>query len=50
VIATLDLRGDGKLEVVVSSNYYEGEEISIYRCDPKRLRLYFLSLAVPDTD
>jgi hypothetical protein len=37
VVATLDLRGDGKLEVVVSSNYYEGEEISIYRCDPKKV-------------
>ena len=36
VIATLDLDGDGKMEIVVGSNYYEGEEITIYRCDPKK--------------
>ena len=36
VIATLDLDGDGKMELVVGSNYYEGEEITIYRCDPKK--------------
>jgi hypothetical protein len=37
VIATLDLNGDGKMEIVVGSNYYEGEEITIYRCDPKKV-------------
>ena len=36
VIATLDLDGDGKMEIVVGSNYYEGEETTIYRCDPKK--------------
>jgi hypothetical protein len=24
------------MEVVVGSNYYEGEEITIYRCGPKK--------------
>jgi len=37
VIATLDLNGDGKMEIVVGSNYYEGEEITIYRYDPKKV-------------
>jgi hypothetical protein len=36
VIATLDLDGDGKMEVIVGSSYYEGEAITIYRCDPKK--------------
>jgi hypothetical protein len=37
VVAALDLDGDGKLEVVVDSNYYEGEATTIYRCDPKKV-------------
>jgi FG-GAP repeat len=36
VIATLDLDGDGKMEIVVGSNYYEGEAITIYHCDPEK--------------
>ena len=36
VIATVDLDGDGKMEVVIHSDYYEGGETTIYRCDPKR--------------
>jgi hypothetical protein len=37
VIGTFDLDGDGKLEVIVHSQYYEGEMITIYRCDPKKV-------------
>jgi len=38
VIATLDLDGDGKMEVVIHSYYYEGGETTIYRCDPKKVK------------
>ena len=36
VTGTFDVDGDGKLEIVIESRYYEGEEIKIYRCDPKK--------------
>jgi hypothetical protein len=36
VIAVLDLDGDGKMEIVVRSHYYEGEATMIYRCDAKK--------------
>src|SRR5919106_251981 len=44
VIGTLDLDGDGKMEVVIQSDYYEGGETSIYRCDPKKVES-FLSVS-----
>jgi len=34
--AVLDLNGDGKLEVIVYSFYYEGGETTIYRCGPEK--------------
>jgi hypothetical protein len=35
--AVLDLNGDGKLEVIVHSFYYEGSETTIYRCGPDKI-------------
>lgn len=37
VTAVLDLDGDGKFEIVVGSQYYEGEATTIYRCDSKKI-------------
>jgi FG-GAP repeat len=37
VIAVLDLDGDGKMEIVVRSDYYEGGATTIYRYDPKKI-------------
>ena len=31
--AVLDLNGDGKLEMIVHSFYYEGGPSTIYRCE-----------------
>ena len=28
---------ESEMEIVIGSNYYEGEEITIYRCDPKKV-------------
>lgn len=38
VVAVLDLDGDSKMEVVVTSQYYEGGATTIYRCDPKKIK------------
>ena len=37
VIAVLDLDGDGKMEIVISARYYEGEATTIYRFDPTKV-------------
>jgi hypothetical protein len=35
--AVLDLNGDGKLEVIVHSFYYEGGQTTIYYCQPDKI-------------
>ena len=35
--AVLDLNGDGKLEVIVHSFYYEGGQTTVYRCEPDKI-------------
>jgi hypothetical protein len=35
--AVLDLNGNGKLEVIVHSFYYEGNQTTIYRCEPDKI-------------
>jgi len=37
IAAVLDLNGDGKLEVIVHSFYYEGGLTTIYRCEPNKV-------------
>jgi hypothetical protein len=37
VAAVLDLNGDGKLEVIVHSFYYEGGQTTIYSCQPDKI-------------
>jgi len=37
VLSVLDLDGDGKLEVIVHSAYYEGSATTIYRYTPSRI-------------
>jgi hypothetical protein len=37
ICAVLDLDGDGKLEVVLSNQYYEGGWTTIYRCTPDKV-------------
>ncbi len=37
IAAVLDLNGDGKLEVIVQSFYYEGGPTTIYRCEPDKI-------------
>ncbi|MEY2502138.1 MAG: hypothetical protein QOI07_2472 [Verrucomicrobiota bacterium] len=37
VLAVLDLDGDGKMEVIVDSAYYEGDATTVYRCTPAKI-------------
>jgi hypothetical protein len=37
MMAVLDLDGDGKMEIVINSSYYEGASTTIYRCKPNKV-------------
>jgi hypothetical protein len=37
IAAVLDMNGDGKLEVIVHSFYYEGGQTTIYHCEPDKI-------------
>ncbi|HEY6070490.1 MAG TPA: FG-GAP repeat protein [Chthoniobacterales bacterium] len=37
LVAALDLDGDGKMEIVINSSYYEGGSTTIYRCRPNKV-------------
>jgi hypothetical protein len=37
VLAVLDLDGDGKMEVIVDSAYYEGDATTVFRCTPEKI-------------
>jgi hypothetical protein len=38
IAALLDLNGDGKIDIVLRSAYYEGDEISIYEYQPSGVK------------
>ena len=38
IAALLDLNGDGKIDIVVRSAYYEGDEISVYELSPSGVK------------
>jgi hypothetical protein len=37
-VVSLDLDGDGKIDVVVRSTYYEGDAISVYEYQPAAVK------------
>ena len=38
VSGLLDLDGDGRLEIIVYSAYYEGATVTVWRCDAPKLK------------
>jgi hypothetical protein len=38
IAAVLNLNGDGRLEMVVHSVYYEGGATVIYECEPAKIK------------